>query len=67
MDLAKITHSKGEIKPLGSVLEYYGKSGKLRPDDASEHNKEKMRREVLSINQNKIGNLVAVPKFVDKS
>ena len=66
MNLDEISKQSGPIKPLGSVLEYYGKSGKLREDDSSKHDKKIMRREILEANINKTGNLIAVPKFIEK-
>ena len=65
MDLDDLSNGH-QIKPLGSVLEYYGKSGKLRPDDSTRHDKQAMRINVLSLNRNKVGNLIAVPKFIEK-
>ena len=66
MDLSQLNQSENEIKPLGSVLEYYGRSGKLRPDNPNRHDKDEMRKNILNLNRNKIGNLVAVPKFIEK-
>ncbi|CAI2383758.1 unnamed protein product [Moneuplotes crassus] len=66
MDLRDFQKGNKKIKPLGSVLEYYGKGGKLREDSSADHDPVQMKNDILNMNSNKMGTLIAVPKIIEK-
>ena len=66
MDIPKMDSKGRLLRPLGSVLEFYSKSSKLRPDDPSKLEKESVKKGLSSIYNKRVGNMYAVPKFVHK-